>query len=73
MNLPYDPISWKERAESLLALGYPELAATDAWKANLLFDAAVEREENWTERGDAVWLQYGMGLWDRERDAVSCS
>lgn len=73
MNFPYDPILWKERAESLLGLGYPELAAADAWKAILLFDAAVEREGNWSERGDLVWLQYGMGLWDREKDAVSTS
>jgi hypothetical protein len=72
MDLPYDPSLWRDRAEVLLELGYPELAASDAWKAVLLFDDAVKREEGeWTERGDRVWLVFGMGVWDPEGDAVS--
>jgi hypothetical protein len=37
-DTPYDPSPWTERAGYFLALGYPELAAGDAYKAGLLFE-----------------------------------
>lgn len=72
VDLPYDPTLWRHRAESLLSLGYPELAASDAYKAIMLYDAAIECDSNCTALGDTVWLQYGMKMWNRDLNAVSC-
>jgi hypothetical protein len=35
---PYDPVSWLQRAAYFLTLNYPELAASDAYKASVLMD-----------------------------------
>ena len=69
-NLPYEPGLWLLRAQLLLSLGYPELAAGDAHKASLLVEAAFE--EN-SALGLQVRLQYGMCLyldWHRRWDAT---
>jgi hypothetical protein len=44
-NEPYNPNIWLERAAYLLALNYPELAASDAHKASLLADQRSPRSE----------------------------
>lgn len=48
---PYDPELWTERAGYFLALNYPELAVSDAYKAELLFDRATN--EDGKEAGSA--------------------
>ena len=71
VDLPYNPTLWRSRTESLLSLGYPELAASDAYKAIMLYDAAIDCDSNWTTLGDSVWLQYGMKMWNCDLNAVS--
>lgn len=46
LDTPYNPEYWFRRADRLLRLGYPELAAGDAKKACLLLEPALEYEEN---------------------------
>ena len=60
IELPYEPGLWLLRAQLLLGLGYPELAAGDAYKARLLVEAAHHRSSH---LGTKVRLQYGMCLW----------
>jgi len=45
-DVPQNPEYWFRRADRLLRLGYPELAAGDAKKACLLLEHALEYEEN---------------------------
>ncbi|KAL9089199.1 MAG: hypothetical protein Q9159_002670 [Coniocarpon cinnabarinum] len=60
--IPYEPGLWILRSQLLLALGYPELAAGDAYKARLLIEAAKKPA---SVLGSNVHLQYGMCLWLR--------
>lgn len=62
-QLPYDPTLWLLRAQLLLSLGYPELAAGDAYKARLLIQAAIQ--ESKSPLGSAVRLQLGYALYFR--------
>ena len=58
--IPYEPGTWLLRAQLLLSLGYPELAAGDAYKARLLVEASHDVASC---LGLQVRLQYGMCLW----------
>ncbi|KAI9654273.1 MAG: hypothetical protein M1831_005438 [Alyxoria varia] len=42
LGLSHDPAIWMLRASLLLSLGYPELAASDAYKARVLVSGALE-------------------------------
>lgn len=59
-EIPYEPGLWLLRAQLLLGLGYPELAAGDAYKARLLVEASYKAT---SALGAHVRLQYGMCLW----------
>ena len=59
-QIPYEPGLWLLRAQLLLAHGYPELAAGDAYKARLLVEATRRTD---SELGVKVRMQYGMCLW----------
>lgn len=59
-DIPYEPGLWLLRAQLLLALGYPELAAGDAYKARLLVEASRDQSSH---LGAQVRLQYGMCIW----------
>ena len=59
LDLPYEPGLWLLRAQLLLGLGYPELAAGDAYKARLLVEAGMRYD---THLGMKVRLHYGMSL-----------
>ena len=50
--LPYHPQVWIARAATFLALGYGELASSDAYKAHLLCKAATVEEIKAREPGD---------------------
>jgi hypothetical protein len=64
---PYLPSAWTRRAETLFALGYPELAAGDAYKALLLCDAGLCYE---ISLGVKVRLVIGILLMLRDPEAV---
>jgi hypothetical protein len=66
--LPYEPGHWLLRADSLLTLGFPELAVGDAYKARLLTQAALA--ETGSNLGERVLLSHGMGYWYRNPGAL---
>jgi len=53
-NTAYNPLLYLLRAETLLFLGYPELAASDAYRALLLCDSALGIDG----RGKKEWMSY---------------
>jgi len=53
--------------DALRALGYPELAASDAYKVLMLCDAAFTRD---SEVGKSAWFEHGMALWMKNPDLV---
>ncbi|TGO11992.1 hypothetical protein BTUL_0097g00440 [Botrytis tulipae] len=59
---PYTPCHWRNRSAVLLKLGYPELAAADAYKALLLTKYVFDGKY----LGSRVWLEMGMAgnPWD---------
>lgn len=58
---PYSPSAWLDRAATLDALGYPELAVGDAWKAERLARRMLAFPR---ERKDRRWrLGQGSGFW----------
>lgn len=59
--VPYEPRLWLLRATCLLKLGYPELAASDAYKTVLLFDAA--QHDRTSELGMNAALTVAMAYW----------
>ncbi|KAF7936310.1 uncharacterized protein EAE98_002529 [Botrytis deweyae] len=61
---PYTPSHWRNRSAVLLELGYPELAAADAYKALILTTSVFDGKY----LGSRVWLEMGMAIW--YRDAV---
>ncbi|TGO52978.1 hypothetical protein BOTNAR_0308g00130 [Botryotinia narcissicola] len=61
---PYTPYYWRIRSAVLLKLGYPELAAADAYKALVLTTHVFDGKC----LGSRVWLEMGMAVW--YRDAV---
>lgn len=56
------------RADSILTLGFPELAVGDAYKARLLTEAALSDRES--DLGEKVLLAHGMGYWFRDPDSI---
>ena len=64
--IPYNPEYWFRRADALLALGYPELAAGDARKACLLVECALDNIES--EIGKRVTSAFGTFLRLEEYD-----
>jgi hypothetical protein len=68
LALPYEPGHWLLRADSLLTLGYPELAVGDAYKARLLTQAGLAEDES--DLGEQVLLSHGMGYWYRDPDIL---
>ncbi|KAF7860729.1 hypothetical protein EAF04_008247 [Stromatinia cepivora] len=58
---PYTPENWRNRSEVLLKLGFPELAALDAYKAILLASYVFDGKD----LGSKVWLEMGMTIWFR--------
>ena len=63
---PYDPSVWLSRSGLLERLGYPELAVSDAWKADHLCEAALlfvarRRDEGWR-------MGLHKGFWMRDND-----
>jgi hypothetical protein len=59
--VPYGPRLRLVRATALLELGFPELAAGDAYKAVLLFEAA--QHERMSELGMNAALSVAMAYW----------
>lgn len=68
IDLPYEPGHWLMRADSLLTLGFPELAVGDAYKSRLLTEAALSDQES--ELGEKVLLSHGMGYWLRDTKSM---
>ncbi|TGO35468.1 hypothetical protein BHYA_0157g00200 [Botrytis hyacinthi] len=56
---PYTPSYWRSRSAVLLGLGYPELAAADAYKALVLTTYVFDGKY----LGSRVWLEMGMVVW----------
>ncbi|KAF7896032.1 hypothetical protein EAF00_006047 [Botryotinia globosa] len=56
---PYTPCHWRNRSAVLLKLGYPELAAADAYKALILTTYVFDGKC----LGSRVWLEMGMAVW----------
>ncbi|TGO27689.1 hypothetical protein BPAE_0038g00350 [Botrytis paeoniae] len=61
---PYTPCHWRNRSAVLLKLEFPELAATDAYKALVLMTCVFDGKF----LDSRVWLEMGMVVW--YRDAV---
>ncbi|KUJ11036.1 uncharacterized protein LY89DRAFT_786692 [Mollisia scopiformis] len=61
-DFPYDPVKWKNRAICFISLGFPELAAGDAYKSLLLFKLVLTESET-SSIGSLGWIQYGMSRW----------
>ncbi|KAI7279374.1 hypothetical protein KC345_g5382 [Hortaea werneckii] len=59
---PYQPRSWYDRAKTLTALRYPELAAGDAQKAIVLCRRALDRL---SEDANSSRLGHAAGFWMR--------
>ncbi|KAF7950754.1 uncharacterized protein EAE97_002306 [Botrytis byssoidea] len=59
---PYTPCHWRNRSAVLLKLGYPELAAADAYKALVLTTYVFDGKC----LGSRVWLEMGMAVWYRD-------
>lgn len=60
-GLPYKPQAWAERSEHLLALGFPELGAADAYKAIVLCNLGLDHKEQ-SIVGEQVRLIVGLQL-----------
>lgn len=58
---PYKPDTWFERAGTLEALGYPELAVGDAWKAEQLGQSMLALSRY--RRGGQWRLGHAKGFW----------
>ncbi|RAL63857.1 hypothetical protein DID88_003500 [Monilinia fructigena] len=60
-TFPHIPEHWRTRSEILLDLGFPELAAADAYKAivliNHVFDGGALRSKVWFAMGMLMWIQ----------------
>ncbi|KAB8289645.1 hypothetical protein EYC80_010559 [Monilinia laxa] len=60
-TFPYTPEHWRTRSEILLDLGFPELAAADAYKAIVLidhvFDGGALRSKVWFAMGMLMWIR----------------
>ncbi|KAA8566888.1 hypothetical protein EYC84_009985 [Monilinia fructicola] len=60
-NFPHTPEHWRTRSEILLDLGFPELAAADAYKAialiNHVFDGGALRSKVWFGMGMLMWIR----------------
>lgn len=71
VNNPYSPQAWTERANILLDLGYPELAAADCWKSILLFDSAIDEDGKLGEDvgTDNLTLHMKVVCFRRQRNA----
>lgn len=67
VSLPYEPDSWILRASDMLNLGFPELAAGDAYKSIMLSNAALDYGSN---LGENARMQFGMGTWLRDPNSV---
>ncbi|KAI7582652.1 hypothetical protein KC316_g7741 [Hortaea werneckii] len=61
-NKPYQPRYWHDRAKTLTALRYPELAAADAQKAIMLCGSALDRL---SEDANPWRLGHAAGFWMR--------
>ncbi len=64
--VPHNPEYWFRRADTLLRLGYPELAAGDVRKACLLLESALGYME--TDLGGKVRSAYGIFLRSEEEE-----
>jgi hypothetical protein len=65
LHHPYDPSGWIARSTTLSALGFPELAVGDAYKASRLCETMLsfmesQPEERWS-------LGSGSGFWMRDQ------
>ena len=69
---PYNPEYWFRRADTLLHLGYPELATGDARKACLLIESAID--DMGDDLGEKVKAAYSTFLqleqYDEERNSL---
>lgn len=57
---PYDPENWLNRGNCLRKLGYPELALGDVYKAQLLTEAALERQ---SPLGNDAYKSYSQKIY----------
>ncbi|KAI9644595.1 hypothetical protein NHQ30_006616 [Ciborinia camelliae] len=70
LRFPYNPQHWRQRSAALLSLGFPELAASDAFKAITLANFVFDNEE----LGTRVWFEMGMMECFRDgKDAIEIS
>lgn len=64
--------SWFARSQTLLSLGFPELAVADAYKSIYLNIAALDYgNQNGKGIGEKARLYFGMFLWITNLDKVS--
>lgn len=68
-ELPFQPELYNLRGNTLLRLGYPELAAMDVHKCIILCNAGLNEGD--PKLGEDVRLQLGMSLWYRTQTEVS--
>jgi hypothetical protein len=66
--LPYHCDNWLLRSNDLMELGFPELAAGDAYKSILLSEAALDYDS--VGLGENARLQFGMDVFIRSPTSV---
>jgi hypothetical protein len=58
-DIPHDPQAWAKRSDHLLALGFSELAAADAYKTIILCNAGLDYNYQ-SALGEYVRLIFGL-------------